>query len=144
MHLIQKCIIHHIESNNYIYCYIKKKLFNKQNLETVKFEVAVEDISFDISKFVSLGLLLNELVSNSLKYGIINNQVIINISLVKQGNSILLTYKDSGKGLQQNIKESTTKGFGFKLINSLIKQFKASHEIIETNHFEMRVVIPRT
>jgi PAS domain S-box-containing protein len=120
----------------------QQKLFNKQNLETVKFEVAVEDISFDISKSVSLGLLLNELVSNSLKYGIINNQVIINISLVKQGNSILLTYKDSGKGLQQNIKESTTKGFGFKLIQSLIKQFKASHEIIETNHFEMRVVIP--
>jgi len=120
----------------------QQKLFNKQNLETVKFEVAVEDISFDISKSVSLGLLLNELVSNSLKYGIINNQVIINISLVKQGNSILITYKDSGKGLQQNIKESTTKGFGFKLIQSLIKQFKASHEIIETNHFEMRVVIP--
>ncbi len=120
-----------------------QKLFNKHNSDNVNFDILVDDVYFDISKSVSLGLLLNELVSNSLKYGVVNNQVTISISLTQQSESIMFNYKDSGKGLQQGIKESSKKGFGFKLMQSLIKQFKASHEIVEASHFEIRILIPK-
>jgi len=119
-----------------------QKLFNKQNSDYVKFEVIVENVFFDISRSVSFGLLLNELVSNSLKYAIVDHKVEISISLINVNNSIQFVYKDSGKGIQTSQKEATKKGFGFKLMQTLIKQFKAIHEIIETDHFEIKINIP--
>jgi PAS domain S-box-containing protein len=142
--LYQNEVFSKIDINDYIneLASYHQKLFNKQNADTVVFEVLVENVFFDISKSVSFGLLLNELVSNSLKYGVINNQVTINISVLNKDNCIEFIYKDSGKGLQKNLNEYLKKGFGFKLIQTLIKQFKASHQIVETDHFEIRISIP--
>jgi len=119
-----------------------QKLFNKSNSDTVKFELSVYQIFLDISKSVSFGLLLNELISNSLKYAVINHDVTISIQLSQLENAISFIYKDSGKGLPTGMNENPKQGFGFKLIQTLIKQLKATHKIANVGHFEIEINIP--
>ena len=119
-----------------------QKMFNKVNSDNVTFELSENQIFLDISKSVSFGLLLNELISNSLKYAVINHHVTISILLSQQENAILFIYKDSGKGLTADMNENPKQGFGFKLIQTLIKQLKATHKIATVGHFEIEIHIP--
>jgi two-component sensor histidine kinase len=88
-----------------------------------------------LSKSIPFGLLLSELISNSCKYGINNNQVKIGISISKNGENCLLDYTDSGNGLPEQLKNLKNGGFGFRLIDNFIKQLKGKSNFPESKHF---------
>lgn len=66
---------------------------------------------------VPFGLIVNELVSNTLKHGI-EQKGVISIEAERKNDTILFEYCDSGKGLDPNYH----KGFGLELIESLADQ----------------------
>lgn len=72
--------------------------------------------TIDVQKMVPLGLILNELISNSLKHGITSIGKII-IDLKEIDNKLIFTYSDNGLGL----KEAYKKGFGMELIGHPLK-----------------------
>jgi two-component sensor histidine kinase len=116
-----------------------KQIFNKTDGDQVSFKINVENVNLDISKSITFGLLLNEFISNSLKYGIINNRVVVDISLVSNEDEFILNYKDSGNGLPDSVKKGEKKGFGYKLINTFIKQLKGQIIYVESLHFEVEI-----
>lgn len=89
--------------------------------QRVKLEVAMEKLNLDIDTAVPLGLIVNELLTNSLKYAFEKGQEgKIKISLQQQPNGKLhLEVSDNGMG-----KVATTQGTGFgsQLINLLTRQ----------------------
>jgi len=80
--------------------------------------------NIDVQKMVPLGLILNELISNSLKHGITSIGK-ITIDLTEENETLIFTYSDNGIG----IKESLKKGFGMELIELLTEQLDGKLKI---------------
>jgi len=89
--------------------------------ERVKIELAMEKLDVDIDTAVPLGLIVNELLTNTLKYAFPKGQNgTVLIKLEKQTNGILhLEVSDNGIGKQDLVQGS---GFGSQLISLLTHQ----------------------
>lgn len=84
----------------------------------------IEDIFLDIDTAVPLGLIINELMTNSFKYAFKDRDSgFIKIALVANGQgNYSLSYMDDGKGLPENIDLNSSKTLGLRLIKQLSKQ----------------------
>lgn len=92
--------------------------------ETVRFTLDVDRIFLDVSQAVPLGLLINEAVTNSLKYAFIDGKKgAVNISLKNLGTTtVLLNISDDGPGLPKESQFSTSKSFGNQLMELFAEQ----------------------
>ena len=116
-----------------------QKIFNKPQGDNVEFEIIATDFSLDISKSITFGLLLNELISNSLKYGIVNKKVKVKIDINLENEMVTMNYADSGHGLPEEIKTTKKGGFGLKLIDTFTRQLKANFVILDKPHHEIEI-----
>ncbi len=94
----------------------------------------IEPFSLDSSRMFPLGMIINELVTNSIQHGYDDKSSMnINLSLKKTNKNIFLSVQDSGKGLPDgfNIEEST--GFGLMLVKMLADQLEGSFSIKNKN-----------
>jgi two-component system, sensor histidine kinase PdtaS len=103
----------------------------------IKVECNMPKLVLDVDTAISIGLITNELLTNSLKYAFIEKEHgAINISLTEQNNSdndeglLLLKISDDGIGKPVDDKAKGT-GFGTQLINLLTRQLngKLTYEI---------------
>lgn len=87
--------------------------------------------TFDIEKTISLGLLINELISNSFKHGsTFNGKCKIEISLNKSDeNNYSLIIKDNGKGLPENFDLNTLKSLGLQLVVLMTEQIQGKLDV---------------
>lgn len=80
-----------------------------------------EDYLMDIEIAVPLGLIVNELLSNSFKYAFEKGQQgSVYLSLAKEENEYTLEVSDSGKGLPEGF--DTKKSMGINLVKILVEQ----------------------
>ena len=96
------------------------ELFENKN-NKVDFTIENKEMYFDIDTAVPLGLILNELITNSYKYfekGAQENSISIKV-LAAKNNTHTLVYKDNGPGIKQNVDFKTTTSLGLKLIRGL-------------------------
>ncbi|WP_298497225.1 histidine kinase dimerization/phosphoacceptor domain -containing protein [uncultured Algibacter sp.] len=89
----------------------------------VKIEYAMDNLELDVDTAVPIGLIVNELLTNALKYAFPKNEKgIISISLSKPNSETLsLKVIDNGIGKTIGIKPTGT-GFGSQLIKLLTQQ----------------------
>ncbi|MFA9390906.1 MAG: histidine kinase dimerization/phosphoacceptor domain -containing protein [Prolixibacteraceae bacterium] len=93
--------------------------FNKD----FKLELYLVPFIMKIDKAIPLGLILNELLTNSLKYGKAEGkQPVLKISIQKLPEHVLLIIEDNGTGLPVDFDFKRTDSFGLKLVHSLINQ----------------------
>ena len=88
----------------------------------VRIECIMDDLELDIDTAVPIGLIVNELLTNALKYAFPNDaNGKINISLSKNDTSLILEVSDDGIGkAKPNLAKGT--GFGTQLIKLLTLQ----------------------
>jgi two-component system, sensor histidine kinase PdtaS len=92
-------------------------------------ELKLEPFIMKIDKAIPLGLIINELVTNSLKYGSKNNTApSLRVSIENQTDTMLLTIADNGSGLPVDFDFNKAGSFGLKLVNSLVKQLDGTIE----------------
>ncbi len=91
--------------------------------ERVKIECAMDNLELDIDTAVPIGLIVNELLTNALKYAFPKQQQgVINISLEKSSNQNLrLEVTDNGVGKTAGLAPRGT-GFGSQLVQLLTLQ----------------------
>ena len=77
---------------------------------------------FEIDRMIPIGLILNEIISNSLKYAFPDKKGIISIQFSKKDGSYLLVVKDNGVGVPANFDYKTAKSLGIQLIHMLSEQ----------------------
>lgn len=97
------------------------------NKDQIELKLDIEKIILDIDTAIPLGLIMNELITNSLKHSSKNNpnlEIEISLKRVDNGNMVL-KIKDNGPGLPESMSPETVDTFGFKLVNSLARQLKA-------------------
>lgn len=102
------------------------------NANAIELKIEAEDIFMDINKAIPLGLIINEIVSNSLKHGFPGNrkgEVFISIQSAAKGKR-MLTIKDTGIGIPKNVDLKNLKSLGLQLVNDLINQIDGTLEVI--------------
>jgi len=81
------------------------------------------DINLSIDLAIPCGLILNELISNSLKYAFPgNNKGKINISFGKNEGKYEIILSDNGIGFPKELDYRKTKSLGLQLVNTLVGQ----------------------
>jgi len=92
----------------------------------VDIQVSAKVENINLKTIVPLGLILNELISNSLKYAFKSNDSgEISIKVYEEKNEIILDYADNG-GWNEEANQS---GFGLELIEVLTEQLNGNHTI---------------
>ena len=117
-----------------------KNIFNKSNGDSVNFKIECLNLNFEISKSITFGLFLNELITNSLKYAKVDHKVSISISIRLEGENIIFDYKDEGNGVSEKVKNGEEIGFGYKLIKTFLRQLKGEINYNESKHYDITVV----
>ncbi len=93
---------------------------------------ADETINFSLDTSISLGLMLNELITNSCKYAFTaKDKGIIRISMVQQGDQYVLEVKDDGNGLADNFDKKNS--LGLKLVKNMARQMRGKVRFLNDN-----------
>lgn len=119
-------------------------LFHSYNINESKIELIlnIEDINLDVDTVVPIGLAVNELITNSLKYAFPDNRDgIIKVGLAEKNNELQLTVEDNGIGMQSHQHNPTSTGFGFELIDSFKTKLNAELNISSLNGTLVEMII---
>ncbi|WMX16823.1 CHASE domain-containing protein [Aureispira sp. CCB-E] len=89
-----------------------------------------QTLKLNIDTAIPLGLLINEIITNALKYGLNQHQKgTVYISIIPQKYpTFKLLIGDNGKGFSDEINYKTTKSLGLKLIRQLVRQLSGTIE----------------
>ena len=103
--------------------------------QRIRFELNVDALELDVSQAVPLGLILNEAITNSIKYAFPNNKEgVITISLSNKGQQrYLLTISDNGIGMPIHMKNKKPGSLGMSLMAGLSEDLDG-HFSIENNN----------
>lgn len=97
------------------------------NPEAVTLTKHIDSLALDINNAIPLGLLLNELLSNTLKYAFPEGREgLIRIALRNENDYIRLTVADDGIGFPEDIDFTNTKSLGLQLVMALVQQLKGT------------------
>ena len=102
----------------------------KGNNSAIKLNIKTNDLFLNIDTSVPLGLMINEIITNSLKYGFKeNNTGTLSIEVKKLVYpNFLLLIGDDGMGFPKSINFRNTKSLGLKLIHKLALQLRGNIE----------------
>ncbi|WP_321423629.1 sensor histidine kinase [uncultured Methanobacterium sp.] len=111
---------------------LTRDIFNTYNTSRgrIQLQMDVQNIMVDVNSAVPLGLIINELVTNSLKYAFPNDQEgIIRIQFHKEGDCYLLEVGDNGVGIPDDFDILKSDSLGMLLVNSLTSQIQGELEL---------------
>lgn len=133
--LYQSKNLSEVDTNNYI-TNLSEKLISsiKGNNNNIQLLIDIPKIDLNLNTAVPLGLIINEIISNSLTHGIKNNDKgIININVEKRkSNKYTLKINDNGYNPSNLQNEQEFESLGLKLIFNLPKQLNGFAEFDKT------------
>ncbi|BDZ69784.1 PAS domain S-box protein [Methanobacterium petrolearium] len=132
----------HIEISEYIESLVNGLFYSYAvEMGVITPILEVERITLNMETAVPLGLIVSELVSNSLKYGFPDERRgKIWVYLKKNGDQYHLTVGDNGVGFPEGFEFKNTETLGLQLVNNLLNQL-GGEMTLETHHgtlFEIR------
>ena len=147
--------------------YLRKLTFGLLNSyairkEDIKLKLELEKVFLEMDTAIPLGIIINELVSNSLKHAfpvgkigeiqiklsrrlVSINKYIRNASNKDKGSSVnraclyTLIVSDNGLGFPKNLNFRKTDSFGLQLVNTLVEQLDATIEMEINKGTEFRI-----
>jgi len=113
----------------------------RHNISKINFNLDVDDIELNIETSVPCGLIINELVSNSLKHAFpAGKEGTITIKMRSLDDKYVLEVADDGGGcVQQSDMENNSK-LGLYLVNSLVKQLDGTIKVLEGTGTAYKIV----
>ncbi|TGK38805.1 PAS domain S-box protein [Leptospira andrefontaineae] len=111
-------------------------------LPRIKLQLELSSLEVSIERAIPLGLILNELLTNSLKYAFPEDRSgKIQISIFKEEKNIVFSYSDDGVGFKKE-NQIGSGTIGIQLIEILSRQLKANSEFTSENGVVFRLRIP--
>jgi two-component sensor histidine kinase len=121
-------------------------LFDTYNVspDIVKLNIEVDNIFLEIKTGIPCGLIINELVSNSLKHAFANNrQGEIQIEFHANSEGLLtLIVRDNGIGLPGDFDLEIPQSLGLTLVYELVDQLEGTLELSRSRGTEFRMTFP--
>jgi two-component sensor histidine kinase len=98
----------------------------------------------DVDKVLMLGLVVNEIITNALKYAYTDiDHPSLRIICTGDGEHIILSIKDNGPGWDQSKWQQAGGSFGKQLVTALCRQLRATQELTTDNGTQFTFIIPR-
>ncbi len=133
-----------INFSEYITNLSKNLLYSYRKLDSlVELKLQLDEVFLDIDTSIPLGLIINELLTNSLKYAFNNKKGILTIKLKQDKQKIQLKIADNGVGLPENFDIYTTETLGLQLVTTLAEQIDANLQCINKNGTQFIITINR-
>ena len=96
----------------------------------VKIKTRIDDIVLDARILSILGILVNEIITNSMKYAFTGrSDGVINVTASKTGKKIVITIADDGEGISESVTFENSTGFGMQLVGMLTEQLEGNIKI---------------
>jgi len=141
--LYQSKDISKIDLDNYIR-FLGNSLFQFYGMKGkgITFTTDMKDISLDINTAIPAGLIINELVSNSLKHAFPGGREgEISIAIKRENKSLSILFKDNGVGIPQDFDWRNAKSLGLRLVVSLVEQLSGTIELDRTAGTAFNIVM---
>ena len=116
----------------------------KTGTAAISLIVHADNVMLPIDTAVPCGLIINELITNSLKYAfpeLKKGEITIEMNRTEEG--VRLLFEDNGIGFPKDIHFNNTETFGLKLVHMLVKQLDGSIEQ-DTNNGTRYVIMFKT
>jgi len=150
MALIHKKLYDHesirpINTKEYIYELVQYLIyaydFKRRNTDLI---IQGNEIQLDVDKAIPLGLIVNEIVTNALKYAYVDNEsprLIINLHTPKP-DELMLEVSDNGEGISDAALFESSRSFGLKMVKTLTKELRGKCEFKFQNGTRFILTIP--
>ncbi|WP_414581946.1 PAS domain S-box protein [Scytonema sp. PCC 10023] len=145
-HLYQSPELSQIDFGQYIHS-LTNNLFRCYGMsqKTIALKIETNGIKLSLDTAIPCGLLINELVSNSLKYAFPNDKsgkIIIRL-VPETDNTITLTVGDSGIGIPETLDWQNTSSLGLRIVHNLTKQLKGNILLERDRGTTFHITFPR-
>ncbi|NND07812.1 MAG: tetratricopeptide repeat protein [Saprospiraceae bacterium] len=120
-------------------------LFKSYNIKSdkISMQMDIDDVTLDVDNVIPLGLIINELVTNSLKYAFEDlDRGILSISLRQELKGLQLDVQDNGVGLPSSFSIQKTTSLGFRLIQAFATKLSAELNIEQGDGTHVSLFIP--
>ncbi|HMK45792.1 MAG TPA: histidine kinase dimerization/phosphoacceptor domain -containing protein, partial [Methanocella sp.] len=120
----------HVDFSEYVASltgYLTKSYILRPN---VALQIDIQDISLDVDTAIPCGLIINELVSNTLKYAFRDGMAgTIRVSMDRDKGGYVLKVGDNGSGLPKGLDFRNSPSLGLQLVNTLVDQIGGTIEL---------------
>ncbi|MDY0387952.1 MAG: histidine kinase dimerization/phosphoacceptor domain -containing protein [Methanolobus sp.] len=99
----------------------------------IKLNLDIDAVYMGIDRTIPLGLIINELVSNSLKYAYQIDEGDIDIEFHLENEMFTLIVSDTGAGIPKDLDYSNSHSLGLQLVTTLVKQIHGNIELDRSN-----------
>ena len=133
-----------IDFNTYVQELVET-IFSSFHHGTIETEIEMEETSIDVDTALPLGMIINELATNALKYGFEPHRTnLFSLSLRRDKimDVYVLSVGNSGKPLPEYVEVQNSPSFGLQLVNMLSEQLKGKVTINSRAPVEFQVVFP--
>ena len=108
----------------------------------IQFKLEISDINVDIDAAIPLGLIINELISNSLKYAFPNGRTgEVSISVKKEGHTLNVLFRDTGIGIPKDLDWRDAPSLGLRLVITLVDQMDGTVELDRSEGTRFTIVL---
>lgn len=116
--------------NDYFPQLVDEIVSNFPNGKTVSVKKNIEDFSIDAKKLQPVGIIINELITNIMKYAFTGRaDGIISISATLKENRVCISIADNGAGMSESVSFEHSTGFGLVLVQALTQQLAGTIRI---------------
>ena len=125
---------------------LTRNLFASYNIEPERIEMDtdIEPLQLDVDVLIPLGLILNELITNSLKYAFPQSRPgKIEVSLQKEAGQLKLQVTDNGVGMPEDFDPMRSTSMGYQLISSFVRKLKGVLELKHREGTQVLLSIPQ-
>lgn len=138
--IYQSSDLAHVNLKEYIKSEING-LFSLYSIKNIKRNFKLDNIDLDIEKAIPIGLIINEIVHNTIKYAFPNKENGNLTIILKEKNKtdIELIIKDDGIGMPESFNLETSNTLGLIVIKNLIYQIEGTIEMIQEKGTGFRI-----
>lgn len=141
--LYQSDSLTHIDFSDYIR-YLVTQLFGYYGVDSrrVALKLDIKKILVNINTAIPIGLMINEMASNSLKHGFPDGREgDILIAINKESPMLFIIYTDNGVGIPRDLDWRNAKSLGLRLLISLVEQLSGTIELDRTSGTKFTIVV---
>jgi two-component system, sensor histidine kinase PdtaS len=141
--------------------YVNELVYNlinsyRHHSAMVQPKIYIEDITISMDIAIIAGLIINELVSNSLKHAFLHIPKVVSIKernsvkageiivrLEDKGDKYLLTISDDGPGFENIVKVEDAETLGLQLLQTFVDQLEGEFQYCIDGKVEFRITFPK-
>jgi two-component system, sensor histidine kinase PdtaS len=126
-------------------CSLSNSLFDSYNIqrERIRLQTDIDPLTLDVDTVIPIGLIINELISNSLKYAFAGREEgTILVALKQKEKALLLQVSDNGHGFSPGWMQQE-RSFGYKLIKAFAQKLKAKLDVCNNDGACVTMIITK-